>query len=568
MDNPLFDPIPEDLSQLTSEQLEEALSGLLAVEQRLSDQDEDLLAGRTNQEVIDGYTELVVAIEAIRGEQTARAEEAETTRAAMDELHARATAEPETPEPETDEGDEPGEGEPETGEAEADAEAEAEAEQELPIAASTRPFQFGQPAERRPRVDVDEPRRATIVAAGGLADRGPGAEMSPKEMADAFVKVMMHGGKAQPGVSVNQTVASVYAEYPPERILDTKDEVETWEKIERVIGGAPGSPKQRAALAASGGICSPSQINYAIDVLGVTDRPVRDSLPSFQATRGGIRYVVPPTIGDVDASAISAITSAEDTAGGSGATKSCWHVDCPEFTEVKLNILAQCLEFGNLTSRTYPEMVTAWQQLTGIVYAQTTETALLDAIATGSTAVTMSAAPLGAYGTLVEAFIRAAAAFRSRFRLNRDVVLRALLPEWVIDLMIADAERSQFYRGSLDAAGVIAAFRRANVAVGFYLDQETGTSQVFGAQNAGLLLPWPSHVTWFLFTEGTWLYLDGGQLDLGIVRDSTLNSTNDYQMFSEEFHNVAQVGHQSLKVTTPICATGETAGPVDVTCGS
>lgn len=31
------------------------------------------------------------------------------------------------------------------------------------------------------------------------------------------------------------------------------------------------------------------------------------------------------------------------------------------------------------------------------------------------------------------------------------------------------------------------------------------------------------------------VYIDGGVLDLGIVRDSTLNSTNDYHVFGETF---------------------------------
>ena len=44
------------------------------------------------------------------------------------------------------------------------------------------------------------------------------------------------------------------------------------------------------------------------------------------------------------------------------------------------------------------------------------------------------------------------------------------------------------------------------------------------------------------FPEGTFLHLDGGVLELGIVRDSTLNSMNDYQVFGETFENVARIG--------------------------
>jgi hypothetical protein len=35
--------------------------------------------------------------------------------------------------------------------------------------------------------------------------------------------------------------------------------------------------------------------------------------------------------------------------------------------------------------------------------------------------------------------------------------------------------------------------------------------------------------------EGAFLSLDGGEFDLGIVRDSTLNATNDAEFFAESF---------------------------------
>lgn len=38
-----------------------------------------------------------------------------------------------------------------------------------------------------------------------------------------------------------------------------------------------------------------------------------------------------------------------------------------------------------------------------------------------------------------------------------------------------------------------------------------------------------------LVSGGTWIYLDGGVLDLGLVRDSQLNSGNDFQIFGETF---------------------------------
>ncbi len=52
-----------------------------------------------------------------------------------------------------------------------------------------------------------------------------------------------------------------------------------------------------------------------------------------------------------------------------------------------------------------------------------------------------------------------------------------------------------------------------------------------------------------------------GTLDLGLVRDSTLNATNDYQVFSESWECVVPKVIESLKITSTLCTTG--AGATD-----
>ena len=70
---------------------------------------------------------------------------------------------------------------------------------------------------------------------------------------------------------------------------------------------------------------------------------------------------------------------------------------------------------------------------------------------------------------------------------------------------------------------------------------------------------------WYIFAEGTFLFLDGGTLDLGIIRDSSLVGTNDYKMFVETFEGVAKVGVESLKVTSTIAVNGVAAALRDTT---
>jgi hypothetical protein len=134
-----------------------------------------------------------------------------------------------------------------------------------------------------------------------------------------------------------------------------------------------------------------------------------------------------------------------------------------------------------------------------------------------------------------------------------------LLPCWVKDLIAADLGGSQFDRlnGGSGRNSVEALLERANIAICWYIDGATGAGQVFGEQGAGVLTPFPTTVRWYIFPEGSFLFLDGGTLDLGIVRDSTLNSTNDFQIFAETFEAVSCLaGVESLRVISEVCPTG------------
>jgi hypothetical protein len=87
---------------------------------------------------------------------------------------------------------------------------------------------------------------------------------------------------------------------------------------------------------------------------------------------------------------------------------------------------------------------------------------------------------------------------------------------------------------------------------GFGVDADNSTLDEF-----------PATFQWDIFSEGTFLFLDGGTLDLGVIRDSTLVGTNDYKMFVETFEGVAMVGVESLHITSTFGVTGESQAAVD-----
>jgi hypothetical protein len=452
---------------------------------------------------------------------------------------------------------------------EAAAPAEAELAAEAPAA---------EEADEAPAAEVaEEPVAAAAVSPAGLESTGlEGLNTAPspivagadipntaagstlpdfKAVAAAFIS-RREGlrGASRSGDGDNVIVASVKADYPDERHLDS-DLASNMAKIEAVA-----SPD---AIVASGGLCAPLTPYYGIQVISQASRPVRDALPKFMADRGGVRFQPPPALSDLTG-AIGVTTAAQDaetygTGPGETPFKPCLHVTCGNEEEVTITAIHRCLTFGNFASRTYPEQVEAWLALAIAAHARRAETLLLDAIDAASTHVT-AAASYSAIRSLLPQIDQAVAAYKSRNRTSPNLSLRILLPDWTKELLRADLARS-FQGNDLDPLGVSDAqlaawFSVRNVVPTFYIDGATGSNQVFGSQGAGALTAFPSTVVWYLFVEGSFVFLDGGVLDLGLVRDSTLNQTNDYQIFAETFENVAFYGVESVKVTSTVCPNG------------
>jgi hypothetical protein len=90
-------------------------------------------------------------------------------------------------------------------------------------------------------------------------------------------------------------------------------------------------------------------------------------------------------------------------------------------------------------------------------------------------------------------------------------------------------------------------------------------SQTYGDSAAGAAIPgFPGQIDSLLFTPGSWLFLDGGELNLGLVRDSTLNARNRYRQFMETFEGAAFRGIESLRLVMSVEPTGQTSGTKDL----
>lgn len=431
-------------------------------------------------------------------------------------------------------------------------EIEPEAQEEAPVTAAAEGA-FTAPADRRPVA----PATAVPVAITAGADiPGYTAGSTINSMADVAVAMekRLHSlRRVNGGDGEQHIVASLTTQYPAARQLGTDIE-ENRAKIESVVG-----PE---ALVASGGYATPLEVRYDVFGLGSAARPVRDSLPSFQADRGGIRYVTPPVLSSY-ANAVGVWTNTTDTTPEAN-TKTSLTVSAAAEQTAYTDAVTLQMQFGNLFSRAYPELLARHNELGLIQHAREAEQNILSRIGTASTAVT-STSLIGFGRDFLVQIKRASAAYRSRHRIDPNTQLRAIIPSWVYDAMSADLTLSMPGDGtvSIGTSEINGYLASSNVSLVASLD-----ATVFGSQSAAALLEFPDSFVWYLFAEGSFIFLDGGTLDLGIIRDSGLVGTNDYKMFVETFEGVAFVGTESLAITSTISVNGVAAALRDTTGGA
>lgn len=578
MESPLFPELPEDLIALSDEELANLKRERQVIAERIEDEDEEFLAGMSAEDVLTSYEAGVEQLEVIAAEEQRRVESEETYLSKKEEIAARRQAlstsedEPAPDEPAPD--DDP-EVEAESVELTAEADeveetVEVEEPEGAPLVASvenvvstaSRPQLRRPPAPRGDRIPGEN--AAVLTAAAGLDGIRGGQPLDRLGLAEAIKTVARRLGppaKSEAGIEQRFFVGQAVYPFPEERRLMPGELDSNTRKIQRVVpAGVPGVAGN-VALVASGGLCAPLENIYTMPNFAVQERPVRGALPSFQAERGGVNVPAATVIGDIT-SAISVIEESEDAQGGTFATKSCQDLECPAFTETAVTVIAHCREYGNLNSRAWPEKIAHENDLTMAAHARTAETYLLDRIKALSINVTV-AADLGAMADLVDAILRAQAGIRYRLRTAPELAFRVLMPAWVPELLSSDQVQTQFERFQVQAQ-MSALLERYRISVAYYLDAPSTGAGAFAAEAAGALDDFPADVQWAIFPEGEFIHLDGGTLDLGIVRDSTLNSTNDFQIFGENFENVARIGpaQAALWVTSTVAANGEVRAPV------
>lgn len=325
------------------------------------------------------------------------------------------------------------------------------------------------------------------------------------------------------------------------------------------------------ALVASGAACAPYAPSYDFFRLAEPQNPMEQGTPVVQAPRGGIRYIVPPAVsaafGAIDISAQDRDYEEAFEQFESGP-KACLAVTCPAIAESEVSAVSQCVTFDNLNYKVFPEQVAAFLEDVAVQFTSVKEVFYLDFIDTNSTAVTADFG-YGASRSLLRDWTLATVAYRKRHGMVRGAPLTVAAPDWALDVLKLDLAldgHEGLSMWDITDAQVLAALSARGIVPIWYNDNPTGVTpnQKFNApQNAGALNPFPTQVFAYIYAPGTFVRLDGGTLDVGLVRDSTLNRTNDLQLFMEEWIGMAKLGFESVRLRSTVCPNG--AGPAGVT---
>ena len=249
------------------------------------------------------------------------------------------------------------------------------------------------------------------------------------QVADAFAKRLHTLRNVQGGSGSQFTIATLAFDYPEDRRISGEDPG-NFTKIAKV--------NSVEAITAAAGICAPLEPIYDINVCGDNDRPIRDALARFNADRGGVKIWGSPTldakaVGIWDTGAALPSPAPPDT-----PAKTCGDAKCPTPQEIMLDAVYACLKFSNFTNRFFPEVIKANTDLAMIHHARMAEMNLLTQIAALSTEVAAVDKKVGVTRQVIFALRNAAALLRRKHRLGQNSPMRAILPSWVLDAMVAD----------------------------------------------------------------------------------------------------------------------------------
>lgn len=581
--------IPPEIDQLTDEDLDRdnpdsLISKAQAALDLMVENFNDPESADPSPDEVKQAQDLAGAIKDMKAERKARDEAAAQRRAEFEEA-VSSVSEDEEAEGD-DEGDEDAEGEEESGDAEAEAEGE-DAEAEV-VAASARrkaPLRVAVTARKptlnpslrdiaRHQPDPGLDRRPEVVITAGAdvpnfanGQRVPTLEDLGKACTERCKALGVGNGTPH-----FVPLAKIERSFPVTFDADqqTPQQIRTaWEDL--ISEGLKDGGME--ALVAAGGWCAPSEIRYDFfqisEVAGLLD------LPTFGVRRGGLRW--PQSLSLSDFFALSGApasglptnatmpwewSEADDIAAATGTSprKACLRPPCPSFDEQRLGVFGLCVLAGNLTEDAFPEMVRHFLAQTVVAHARVINRRMLLRLEAASTPTTPAVGGESAVNAWLGGLELNAIDYREKHGMRDEAVLEVVAPSWSRGVLRSDlAKKNGIDRLDAADAYLMSLLDVRRLRLQWVQDWQTRGATGIAPLSGSAPTNWPATAKTVMYAPGTFGRGNGMTLDLGVVRDSVLNATNDHTAaWSEEATLLAKFGHESRLITLNTVAGGVT----------
>lgn len=547
--------LPDDVAQLSDDDLEANLTA--AVRSFKAAASVDVIKADT----IKNLETLKASIETLKGEKSAREEEAVQAAARIDALNAEvfgepeATASAETAEAETAEvaeTDEPEAIEPTKVTPAAEVTASGVRRNSLNLAAvRARQSGAGSSNGLSRYLPADQTSDVEIVASVDVPGFRPGEEISISQIVDGAMR-RANGLKTSGGGT--GMVASYRLPFPDNMIVsDSSSAPEgtnamTYASDQRRLNGGD--------LVASGGWCAPSETIY--DIADIACPDMLWDAPEIQLNRGGLRFFRTPTL---DVAALTwTWTEAQDIAAATqpaGPEKPCFVIPCPAPIDVRAIAIGICLSVGILTQRFFPEMVDWYVRNAMVAHEIRIKTAMYDAARNSATTTPVTVrASFAAFSAVYEAVALQAADMIERHNLCDSTQLEVVFPFWAKNLFLTDLARQQGVDVSeLSEADIQSAFSNLGVRVQFARGLAPAVPATIGGATPATT--WPGEIEFLIYPTGNFQIGRGPEINLGVIIDSVTVATNDEKLFSEEAVVLIDRMGLARRVTVDVCPNGE-----------
>ena len=302
------------------------------------------------------------------------------------------------------------------------------------------------------------------------------------------------------------------------------------------------------SLVAAGGWCAPSETLYDLLDNGESTDGLID-IPEIGITRGGINFTKGPQFEDIYTDTGFVQTEAQAIAGD---TKAFYDVECPAFSEVRLDAIGLGIRAGILTQVGYPEVIQRYVSGALVAHQHRVSARVITSINTLIGAATTVTNPHPTAFSLLTALELVGEGERQRYRLSFSETLEVLLPRWARAVLRADLG----LRAGVEMTAVTDEQINSHFAVRGMRVQWLYNYQPLTI-GAGATVDYPATIEAIMYPAGTFVKGTTDVITLDAVYDTAGLAVNTYTaLFVEEGILVANRRNVGKRISMALPITG------------